>query len=584
MKIHGIKIQDFQGIKSVDIRTDAPIVCIAGPNAAGKSSCRDAVRLALVAEQDRVALKKDYGALVREGAKVASIEVVTDTTTAAITITAAGKVTDSLVDVEPGPSLRLVLDAQGFSRLDSDARRRFLFSLLKVATDGESVKKRLIAHGCDAAKVDEVAPALKAGFGHAEKYAGTKTSEARGGWKAVTTESYGAVKAATWRAQGECLTEAEAAELTRLDAQVAADETSLSEARTRLGAVEQAIRNHDQYAEKLELARARGKGYADAATLAAKTQTEVVKWEGKIKAIRAATKPATAPATLLACPECASVLELRGGKLVAAEVVPIADPTPEPATKLADAEKALATLRQELARHQADVAAADRSAQDVKLMEDNAPQLPKGTPEAVKATIATMTEGIRTKQTRQSELRAKNAAAEQAGKRTKAARGHHADVQAWSAIAEALSPDGIPGQLVGEAIGPLNKRLAQSAADAGWSAVKVRPDMAIVYGDRPLNLCSESERWRADAMLAEAVSHLSGLGLLCLDRFDVLDHQGRGELLVWLDTLAFQKEINTALIFGTLKSAPTGLPDTCEVVWLMAGEAVVPEFAESEAA
>ena len=37
-----------------------------------------------------------------------------------------------------------------------------------------------------------------------------------------------------------------------------------------------------------------------------------------------------------------------------------------------------------------------------------------------------------------------------------------------------------------------------------------------------------------DAMLAEAVSHLSGLGVVCLDRADVLDAQGHADLLAWL--------------------------------------------------
>jgi hypothetical protein len=39
-------------------------------------------------------------------------------------------------------------------------------------------------------------------------------------------------------------------------------------------------------------------------------------------------------------------------------------------------------------------------------------------------------------------------------------------------------------------------------------------------------------------MLAEAISFQSGLRLLVLDRFDVLDAQGRSDLLAWLDVLA----------------------------------------------
>ena len=38
-----------------------------------------------------------------------------------------------------------------------------------------------------------------------------------------------------------------------------------------------------------------------------------------------------------------------------------------------------------------------------------------------------------------------------------------------------------------------------------------------------------------------------------LDRFDVLDLKGREDLLYWLDALAEDGEIDTALVFGTLK-------------------------------
>ena len=85
------------------------------------------------------------------------------------------------------------------------------------------------------------------------------------------------------------------------------------------------------------------------------------------------------------------------------------------------------------------------------------------------------------------------------------------------------------------------------------------------------SLLSESEKWRVDAMIAEAVSHLSGLKLLVLDRFDVLDIQGRTDLLAWLDILAANGEIDTALIFGTLKALPGELPATIGAHWIEAG-------------
>ncbi|MGK9630576.1 hypothetical protein O6383_24315, partial [Salmonella enterica subsp. enterica] len=81
-------------------------------------------------------------------------------------------------------------------------------------------------------------------------------------------------------------------------------------------------------------------------------------------------------------------------------------------------------------------------------------------------------------------------------------------------IADALSPDGIPGEMLAEALGPMNARLGASAVAAGWSIPQITADMEITGDGRPYALLSESEKWRADAMIAEAVSYLSGLRLL----------------------------------------------------------------------
>ena len=66
--------------------------------------------------------------------------------------------------------------------------------------------------------------------------------------------------------------------------------------------------------------------------------------------------------------------------------------------------------------------------------------------------------------------------------------------------------------------------------------------------------CYRSQRNGVNAMIAEAISHLSGVKLLVLDRVDVLDMVGREDLLYWLDGLAEDGEIETALLFAALKA------------------------------
>ena len=106
----------------------------------------------------------------------------------------------------------------------------------------------------------------------------------------------------------------------------------------------------------------------------------------------------------------------------------------------------------------------------------------------------------------------------------------------------------------------------------------IAADMSVSTRDpatetwRDYRLLSESEQWRVGAVIAEAIAHLSGLRLLVLDRFDVLDLAGRGQLLGWLDSLAQDGGLDTTLLFGTLKSAPGGLPETIAAHWVEAGE------------
>jgi hypothetical protein len=164
----------------------------------------------------------------------------------------------------------------------------------------------------------------------------------------------------------------------------------------------------------------------------------------------------------------------------------------------------------------------------------------------------------------------------QADEKTGKAAQHHADVAAWTAVADALAPDGIPAEILEAAIAPVNARLTAAAIDTGWQVVHIEPDMSIIAKGRPYALLSESEKWRVDAMIAEAVAFVSGLRILVLDRVDVLDLPGRSTLLGWLDALARDGEIETALLFATLKALPAHLPDTIAAHWVAAG--VIEEF------
>ncbi len=201
MKIDHLFVQSFLGVSLVDVDTPQTVHLFCGRNGAGKSSVRDAIALALTADLGRVTLKKDSGRLVREGDSAAVCEVRdVDGDTWGVTISAAGKITDTMKGRQPDPVLPYVLDAQRFARLDATERRAFLFGVTGARLDPASVKALLLERECDAAKVERIAPMLRAGFDAASKDAKTKATEAKGAWRALTGETYGAMKAATWKA------------------------------------------------------------------------------------------------------------------------------------------------------------------------------------------------------------------------------------------------------------------------------------------------------------------------------------------------------------------------------------------------
>lgn len=604
MKLTNLSVQNFLGARAVEVRLTTPVTLFAGKNGAGKSSIQEAVRMALTGEAFRVGLKKDYGALISEGQYSGFVEVgIADNAYSVVLPSGKGAHCDA-------PALSYVLDAQRFAKLDDNERRSFLFGLMGVKLDGPAVKQRLLGKGCVAAKVEQVAPILRAGFDAAAKEAASKARDAKASWKTATGgETWGKDKAPKWQpAPLPVDAEKAVALLENINVKLADADKELAAAQVALGAAEAEQRHIAKAAaERAELAEKAAKVERFSRKLNLDT-AELAAWEQKVETTRA--KAGAAPAKLRGIGNFDDAL-LRGLAAVTADFIAITceyddvawdpgllnraavhlaefrklhgEPTPaeeqaqpdrEAAAKLPEYEQALALLQSSVANGKRDLEAAQQAA--AKLVElDN--QTQSGVDmETPRAKVAELTEKRNAWRADLDKYRGiadqykrRQAAIEQAAKL-------HADVMDWTAIADALAPDGIPSELLAEALGPINARLEQSAADAEWPRMMIDTDMSILkrHKDRmprPYALLSESEKWRADAMIAEAVSFLAGVKLLVLDRFDVLDLKGREDLLYWLDGMAEAGEIETALIFGTLKALPAGLPETVQAFWIEGG-------------
>ena len=154
---------------------------------------------------------------------------------------------------------------------------------------------------------------------------------------------------------------------------------------------------------------------------------------------------------------------------------------------------------------------------------------------------------------------------DEAADKTQRAKIIHKEIKAATALAADMAPDGLPAELLAKAMRQINERLRDSSVMAGWSSVSITTDEILVHS-RDWDLASESEQWRARAMIAEAIAHLSGIKCFVLDGLDILEPALRAQALAWLMEVA--KEHETIICMATLKQPPANLPGEIQSVWL----------------
>ena len=545
MKLQQLDIEGFLGIARARIEFPAPVKLVCGPNGAGKSSVAEALRFALLGESARVRLKKDYPQLVHGGARRARVAAVVDG------IEHAREVRTGKLEAEAPAvpeALAFALDPPRIAQLDPDARRRLLLRVMDVKATPADIRARAAARGCTPALLDALLPVLRSGFEAAHQEALTRATEAKGAWQALTGERWGPEKATHWRAPTPEGTDSRASAAARLAETAARVETARgahAEAHQALGAARGPVREAGGLAG-LE-ARARDRE-ALAEALAAR-EAERARAQARHQALLAAEPRHGGLLSRFECPACGASTRV----LVSQGQV---QAVPE-------------DLRDPMVSRQ-DVAAAEAAAELVaKLAGAVRPEALAALEARAGDTARALAEADRAQEAARAAVRAW----EDAARRSSEAAATHAQIRDWLALAEAFAPAGIPGELLAEALGPFNARLRVSAERTGWAQVHLGEDMAVTAAGRAYGLLSESERWRADAALGDALAHLSGVRLLALDRIDVLDLAERQVLVRWALTLA--DEHDTVLLAGTLK-APPRLPAAIDVDWIERGRLGAP--------
>lgn len=587
MKITDIKTHEFLGASNIDVRLHTPITLFCGGNGAGKSSLQESIRMALTGESVRVSLKKEYGQLITNNGNTGYVEL--HGTDEGLEWDASMVLPSGKGQHSSDPYIGYVLDAQRFADMDSNARRAFLFGLMNIKTDRAVVKERLLNLKCDPVKVEAIMPVMRGGFDDACKEAQGKARDEKTTFRTITGETYGEKKAEGWRAEKPVF---EALKLEALEKEIVEVNAQLTSANQHYGALKSAVERQQQGQTKLAELREKGSRYARIADKLVRDEKELLEWQAKVEDTRQRASGGRKVGLVhdLARALCRYTIDIGDGYMHPEAVDAMTAyeaqfgelsldenmPDPEAVAKLPEYENALNLMQRAVNNGKRDLAEADQAAAQIKVLEEQLSQpVSESDLEKAKASLGEIARKQQALSVSIDQLRDAERAANDAECKTQKAHIAHENVLAWSAIADALAPDGIPGQMLAEALQPINERLAQSALDTGWMHIRIDPDMSIVgLWDglpRPYNLLSKSEKWRVNAMIAEAISHLSEVKLITLDEVDILDLAGRDELIGWLETLADAGEIETALLFATLKSLPVNMPDSVGCYWIEQG-------------
>ncbi|MFF6613215.1 AAA family ATPase [Pseudomonas aeruginosa] len=572
MRITKLEITNFQGLRHAALDVSAPVLLVAGHNGAGKSSLLDAIAMAFNGQPRRVSLKKDMAQLVTEGAKKGEARVEWLDAAYEVQVCGVALPTGKGSALTDSPFLPYVLDASLFASLDAKERRRVLFDLSGASTSPNQIAERLVAKGHAAALVEKVKPLLRSGFPAAVEQAKAYASESRGAWKAITGENYGSEKAVDWAPEllATVVTEDQVAEAGK-NLQLLEDD--LAEAQQALGASKQARQAADGRAQRIaklrELVdlepRRRNKLTTDE-----QNQDE---WSEKVMAAELASS-GSVPHQPLTCPHCQGAVDLQAGTLVVHQPPEqIADA--EAARRLPEYREYLASAQRAVANSQRDLDECLAAAEQIKALEAESVEAPSA--EAIANGEQAINELRQARDASRAKLVALQEALEAATQREASiakAQAAHQDVVAWTGMVDALSPTGIPAEILADAIGPVNDTLKRLAGIAGWSPVEISADIDVTFGGRLYGLLSESERWRCDTTIALAIATISGLRLVLLDRLDVLDLPSRNQAIALMRAMTSDREIDSVVVAGTLKEPMAKTPEWLQAVWIDAGQLV----------
>lgn len=546
----------------MQLQADAAFIAVAGQNGSGKTSVIDAMRMAWLGAA-RVPLKKQWPELVAAGAKSGEICIETDAGITKLTLPSGARTGGIDLTPQASAALPFALAPSTIASLTGDDLRRLLLTINPQA--GNSPRQELLARGKIA---DGIADGMS--FEEAHGFAKQALQHAKADWKAHTGQAYGAKQSPNWKPESPEAVSEDALAAAETDLAAAVDITT--SAQGKLAIVENTLRQQRSQQERRDQLEAEG------ANKLAGMRNALATDEADLAALLAKRKRHGLVHSLawalhqwhMRCDE----LELNELASRALDEYRAAYGQPEePGQPDQELESAIAKLEGITNKTKSNITRAEAAASALADMAKSAePAL------AESDFVAAMQAATQARNAEQAArkalngLHAQNELHHNAKARAEKAASILAEIDAWASTVDELSPGGIPAKLAKAAADAVNARLRANAIHTGWEQIHIGDDMEITMGGRAYQLRSESEKWRADAMLAEAISFVSGLGFIALDGFDVLDGAGRSQLIGWLVTLAENCEcggVVNATIPAERREGFMALPPAAiKTVWL----------------
>ena len=528
-----LKIENLLGVRHAEIDLDG-IVEVVGPNASGKSSIAACAQALLAHDQNPLGVPATQAARVylRDGEDEGLAEI-------------------DGVEWRPGKGLTVTNGAVPLSRpeavglVDYTARRgekerlESLQSALlpDVSEIIDAVRERLLSYMPKQDVDGLIEIIVERGFDAAEAVYGERGREAKRQWQDIAGRTYGIKVASDWRPDGWL------ADMDAMTTQQA--EEAVTAAREQLAALHQVQAVTEAEAQQAATAKATVPGLlADVDTLEDKAQAIRADLDGlPLRAAAAAVKEAERALSKqrdlarerrhLSCPHCLGAVVLGAdGALEEYDEEAARRDREHAGRRATEYEEALAVLVREheevqesaheqqvllntadhkVAKAKTALAVAEKLARNAGAEVDTADRR-AGLMQAEQAVDdAKRTSGMVSAEARAAEL--------------------SETIARYAEIVRAIGPQGVRSKMMEVGLGKLNAGLAIISAESRWPLVQVADKGAVMWAGRPIQLCSESEKWRAQAAIQLTLAAVTCSQAVVLDRADLLDADNREGLV-----------------------------------------------------